>query len=273
MTMKKYLAILFAALVVFAVACGGGKSEKADEADDDEEHTSTAASSSTASAAPTVAPAAASADAATVTGMVKLEGAAPVMSAIQMSADPTCQSQHTAPVKTQDVVAGPAGELANVIVYIKDFKGVVPPPSTSVQIDQKGCQYWPHVNAIQVGQTLEIKNSDPTLHNIHALAKENSEFNEGQPVQGMVSKKKFDKPELMPIKIKCDVHQWMNSYMAVLPHPYFGISDDKGNFSIKNLPPGTYTIEAWHEKYGPQDQQITVGPKESKQVSFTFKAS
>ncbi|HVT03151.1 MAG TPA: carboxypeptidase regulatory-like domain-containing protein [Thermoanaerobaculia bacterium] len=272
MTMKKFLALPFAALVVFAIACGGGNSEKADE-DDNEDNASTAASSTNATAAAPASAAAPAADAALVSGSVKLEGTAPAMSNIQMSADPTCQSQHTAPVKTQDVVAGPGGELANVLVYIKDFKGTVPPPSTSVQIDQKGCQYWPHVNAIQVGQTLEIKNSDPTLHNIHALAKENPEFNEGQPVQGMVSKKKFDKPEMMPIKIKCDVHQWMNSYMAVLPHPYFGVSDDKGNFSIKNLPPGTYTISAWHEKYGSQDQQITVGPKETKQISFTFKAS
>jgi hypothetical protein len=124
---------------------------------------------------------------------------------------------------------------------------------------------------MQVGQTLEIKNSDPTLHNVHALAKVNREFNEGQPVQGMISKKKFDKPEVM-IKFKCDVHAWMNSYMAVLPHPYFAVSGADGSFTIQGLPPGTYTLEAWHEKFGAQTQPITVGPKESKQVSFTFKS-
>ena len=141
-----------------------------------------------------------------------------------------------------------------------------------VVLDQKGCQYWPHVNAIQVGQTLEIKNSDPTLHNVHALAKVNKEFNEGQPVQGMVSKKVFTKPEEV-IKFKCDVHGWMNSWMAVLTHPFHGVSDASGAFTIANLPPGTYTLVAWHEKYGKQEQQVTVGPKESKSVTFTFKAS
>ena len=124
---------------------------------------------------------------------------------------------------------------------------------------------------MQVGQPIQIKNSDATLHNVHAMPEVNSQFNEGQPVQGMVSTKKFDKAEVKPFRIKCDVHGWMKSYMAVLPHPYHSVSQMNGTFSIANLPPGSYTLVAWHEKFGQQEQQITVGPKEQKQVAFTFK--
>jgi plastocyanin len=269
MTMKKFLTTLFAFSVVFAVACGGGKETASKEGEDNgEEKTSTTASSTTVAAA--AAPAAVSADAATLTGSIKFQGTAPKPAVIQMSADPYCQSQHPSPVNDEDVVVGSAGELANVFVYIKNISGTFPPPSTPSVLDQKGCQYYPHVHGVMVGQTLEIKNDDATLHNVHALAKVNTEFNEGQPVQGMVSKKTFDKAE-PPFKIKCDVHGWMHSYMAVMSHPFFAVSDKNGAFTIPNLPPGTYTLVAWHEKFGPQEQTVTVGAKESKAVAFTFK--
>jgi len=277
MTMKKLLTMLLASIVVFAVACGGGKESvsKEDQGEDDQAPQQTATTTSS-SAAPSAAPAAAavSPDAATITGLVKLDGSAPKMAAIQMSADPYCQSQHaSAPATDQDVVVGPGGELANVFVYIKDVKGNFAPPPTAETLDQKGCQYYPHVHAVQVGQTFDIKNSDSTLHNVHALPVINSQFNEGQPVQGMVAHKKFDKAEITPFKIKCDVHGWMRSYLAVMPHPFYNVSKDNGTFTIANLPPGQYTIVAWHEKYGQQEQQITVGAKEAKTVNFTFKAS
>jgi len=275
MTMKKFVSLLFASTLVFSIACGKGKeASKADQGEDDEVAQTTTTSASTASGAPAATPAAApvSADAATLTGTVKFEGAAPKMPTIQMSADPYCQSQHaSAPATEEDAVVGPAGELANVFVYIKDIKGNFAAPSSPVTIDQKGCQYHPHVNAVMVGQPLEIKNDDATLHNIHALPVNNSQFNEGQPVQGMVSTKKLDKVEMTPFKIKCDVHGWMKSYMAVMPHPFYSVSQSNGTFTISNLPPGQYTVVAWHEKYGQQEQQVTVGAKESKAVNFTFK--
>jgi plastocyanin len=273
--MKKFVSLLFAATLLLSIACGKGKeASKQDEGEDDEQKTTTAASSTAsgtpAAAAPAVA--AVSADAATLTGLVKFEGTAPKMADIKMSADPYCQSQHTAAVPTEeDVVTGPGGELANVFVYIKDIKGNFPPPSTAVVIDQKGCQYHPHVNAVMVGQPLEIKNDDATLHNVHAMPNVNSQFNEGQPVQGMVSTKHLDKAEMTPFKIKCDVHGWMKSYMAVMPHPFYSVSQTNGSFTISNLPPGQYTVVAWHEKYGQQEQHVTVGAKESKALNFTFK--
>jgi uncharacterized protein (DUF2141 family) len=274
MTMKKFVSLLFASTLVFSMACGKGKeASKEDQGEDDEVQTTTTAASTAGGAPAAAAPVAAavSADAATLTGTVKFEGAAPKMANIQMSADPYCQSQHSAPATEEDAVVGPAGELANVFVYIKDIKGNFPAPSTAVTIDQKGCQYHPHVNAVMVGQPLEIRNDDATLHNIHALPVANSQFNEGQPVQGMTSTKKLDKVEMTPFKIKCDVHGWMKSYMAVMPHPFYSVSQSNGTFTISNLPPGQYTVVAWHEKYGQQEQQVTVGAKESKALSFTFK--
>jgi plastocyanin len=273
--MKKFVSMLFASTLLFSIACGKGKeASKADQGEDDETQTTTTAASTTSGATAAAAPAAApvSADAATLTGMVKFEGAAPKITNIQMSADPYCQSQHgSAPATEEDAVVGPAGELANVFVYIKDIKGNFPAPSTPVVLHQKGCQYHPHVHAVMVGQPLEIKNDDATLHNVHAMPNLNSQFNVGQPVQGMVSTQKFDKAEITPFKVKCDVHGWMKSYMAVMPHPFFAVSENNGSFTISNLPPGQYTVVAWHEKYGQQEQKVTVGAKESKALSFTFK--
>jgi hypothetical protein len=188
-----------------------------------------------------------------------------------MGADPYCQSQHAAgPVPDEDVVVGAGGELANVLVYVKDIQGSFPPPAPAL-LDQVGCKYIPHVSAVQVGQKINIKNSDATLHNVHAMPEVNRQFNEGQPVKDMVSTKTFDKVEMKPFRIKCDVHGWMKSYMAVLPHPFHGVSQANGTFNIANLPPGSYTLVAWHEKFGEQQQPITVGAKEQKQVTFTFK--
>ena len=159
-----------------------------------------------------------------------------------------------------------------MFVYVKDGLGnyAYDPPTDSPKIDQHECRYHPHVFGMRVGQTLEIINSDPTLHNIHAMPKANSEFNNGQPIQGMKMSHTFDKQEVM-VPFKCDVHGWMNAYVGVLPHPYFAVTKDDGKFELPNLPPGTYTIEAWHEKLGAMTQSVTIGAKESKDVTFTFK--
>jgi len=271
--MKKFLILLLAGSLTLA-GCGKGKEAKEEEegTDDQALQTATNASAGTAASAAQPAAAAVPAEGATITGKVTLASAVPAMPTIQMAADPYCQSQHaSAPVKDEEVVVGPQGELANVFIYIKNVPGTYPTPSTPVVLDQHGCQYHPHAIMLQVGQPLQIKNSDATLHNIHALPVINSPFNEGQPVHGMVSTKKLDKAESTPFRIKCDVHGWMKAFMAVMPNPFYSVSADNGSFTISGLPPGSYTIVAWHEKYGQQEQPITVAPKESKTVAFTFK--
>ncbi len=276
MSLRKYLNLLFMLMLVLAVACGGGK-EVVEEDDLGEDDGAVAENTAGDTAAPAGggAPAASApvvADAATIAGMVKFEAAAPPkMPPLQMGADPFCASAHPTPPPDEEVVVGAGGELANVIVYVKNAPaGNYPVPGPTL-LDQKGCKYIPHVSVAQVGQPIQIKNSDPTLHNVHAMPAVNNGFNEGQPVKDMVSTKKFDKAELKPFRIKCDVHGWMKSYMAVLPHPYHGVSQMNGTFNIGNLPPGTYNLVAWHEKYGQQEQQVTVGAKEQKAVTFTFK--
>ena len=272
MTLRKFLAVLFGVIMVFALGCGGG-GETAEYEDDEEVEEEDDESGETTAAPAAGAPASATpaAGGANITGLVKFEGTPANMPVVQMAADPNCQAAHRSPVRSMDVIVGTGGELANVFVYIKNYAGAVPPPASPHTLDQRGCLYIPHVSGIQVNQTLEIKNSDPTLHNIHALPKVNREFNEAQPVQGMTSRKKFDKPEVM-VRFKCDVHPWMNSYMGVLPHPYYGTSDAQGNFTIANVPPGTYTVEAWHEKYGVQTQQVTITAGQPASLSFTFRA-
>ncbi len=265
--MRKFVTTLCTLTLVFAVACGGGKEVAGDEEGEDEvEEIAATDTAGTATAAPV---AAVSADAATISGTVKFEGTAGKMGNVAMSADPFCQSQHKTPVVDEEVVVSATGELANVLVYVKNAPAGAP-NMTPALLDQKGCQYTPHVSAVQVGQPVQIRNSDNTLHNVHAMPEINSQFNEGQPVP-MTATKKFDKVELKPFRIKCDVHGWMKSYMAVLPHSFHSVSQMNGTFSIGNLPPGNYTLVAWHEKYGQQEQQVAVGAKETKAVAFTFR--
>jgi hypothetical protein len=207
-----------------------------------------------------------------VKGVVSFEGTAPKNAPIKMNADPVCVKQNSTP-QFQETYAVEDGKLANVFVYVKDGLGnyAFDPPTETARIDQKSCRYHPHVFGVRVNQPIEILNSDPTLHNIHALPKANSEFNNGQPIQGMKMNHVFTSKEVM-VPFKCDVHGWMNAYVGVLDHPYFATTGKDGSFELKGLPPGTYTIEAWHEKLGPMTQSVTVGAKETKDVNFAFKA-
>lgn len=246
------------ALAASMSACGG--------------NTSTPAESS-APAAEAAKPAVDPATAADVKGTVTVEGVVPANAQIKMNADPVCARQVTGEQTMETYVVGPDGKtLGNVFVYVKDGLGnlVFDAPTTPAKIDQKDCRYHPHVFGIQVGQPLEIINSDPTLHNIHAVAKNNREFNNGQPIQNMKTTHTFTAPEVM-VPFKCDVHGWMNAYVGVLNHPFYAVTEANGTFTLKGLPAGTYTIEAWHEKLGSQTQSVTVAAKESKDISFTFK--
>ncbi len=261
-----YLCLLTSATLAL-LACGGKKDE--DALMEDEGAAKPAASASTAAAAaPAAAPAAGGA---TLTGKVNFEGAAPAMAPIKMDADAFCKSQHKEPVYEEEVVVNPNRTLEWVLVYVKEgVTGTYPAPTEAITLDQRGCQYHPHVFGMMVGQPLNVLNSDGTLHNIHALPKMNAEFNIGQPFKGMETVKKFDTAET-PIRFKCDVHKWMGAYTGVFTHPFFAVTNDQGTFEIKNLPPGNYVIEAWHEKYGTQTQNVTITGTDTKTVDFNFK--
>lgn len=211
-----------------------------------------------------------SATAGVIAGTVLFEGKAPAPEHISTRSDPRCPTEGGGPV-TETIVAGANGTLQNVFVYVKDGLGNLkfPVPATAVVLDQKGCVYRPHVFGIQVGQPLEVLNSDATLHNIHAWPNANQEFNVGQALQGLRHTHVFSTREVM-VPFKCDVHKWMNAYVGVLDHPFFSVTGNNGAFQLRGVPPGTYTIEAWHEKLGTRTQSVTVGPKETKNVSFSF---
>ncbi len=209
-----------------------------------------------------------------VSGTVKLDGKAPASRRIRMDAEPNCAKMHTEPVLVQEVVTGDGGALENVIVYVKEGLGnrTFETPKEPVVLDQKGCLYHPHVVALMAGQNFEVTNSDSTTHNIHPMPKDNREWNRSQPPGSGAIEETFARPEVA-IPVKCNVHPWMKSYIAVFKHPYFQVTGKDGTFDLKNLPPGTYTIAAWQEKYGTVEQQVTIGPKESKKIELVFKAA
>lgn len=208
-----------------------------------------------------------------VSGAVSFTGEAPKRTVVKMDADPKCAAIHgDKKVGSEDAIVSKDGKVANVFVYLKEgVKGKFTPPTTPGEIDQNGCMYSPHVQGVMVDQPFNIKNSDPTLHNIHCLAKVNPEFNFGQPQPG-TKDKVFRKAEA-PVKFKCDVHPWMSAYVFVMEHPFFGVSGKDGGFTIKDVPDGEYTLAAWHEKFGEQTAKIKVAGGELKDQNITFSAA
>ena len=209
-----------------------------------------------------------------ITGTVKLDGPPPQFRPIDMSAEAACVQANPTPVASPIVVTGAHGALANVVVYVKSGLGSYrfDTPSTPVVLDQKGCMYTPRVLAVMVNQPLQVKNEDQTIHNVHPMPRENKAWNESEPVGEPPIQRTFTKPELA-IPIACNIHPWMRAFLFVFANPYFDITPQSGEFALKNLPPGTYTIEAWHERFGMQDQTVTIGPKESKSIDFTFQSN
>jgi plastocyanin len=206
----------------------------------------------------------------TITGTVKYEGTSEKPRVIRMDSDPLCMPE--GPQTSEVLIVGPGNGLQNAFVYVKDGLGdhKFTAPQTPLVLDQKGCKYSPHVFGVQVGQPVIIVNSDPTLHNIHAVPKANAEFNFGQAVKGMKTTRMFDKQEVM-VPFRCDVHGWMAAYGGVVAHPYFAVSKADGTFAIKGLPAGTYTIEVWHERLGTQTTKVTVDGKSSATANVAFK--
>ena len=208
-----------------------------------------------------------------ITGTITFAGKAPAPRPVRMDSDPLCKPDGGA-ATSEALLVGPGNGLQNVFVYVKDGLGArtYAPPTTRATLDQKGCRYVPHVFGAQVGQTVNISNSDTTLHNVHAVPASNREFNFGQPATVPPATRVFDKPEVM-VPFRCDVHSWMNAYVGIVAHPFFTVTPADGTFEIKGLPPGTYTIEAWHEQLGIEAQSVTVDGKTPAKSSFAFKST
>jgi len=206
----------------------------------------------------------------TVSGKISYEGTPAKPRPIDMSKEPSCAKQYAAPLKTETVVTGPNNALENVVIYISAGAPDEAAPSQVAVSAQKGCRYVPHVVVLQVNQELKITNEDQTLHNVHAQATSNREWNLSQTQGAAPIIQKFDKPEF--ISVKCNVHPWMSGVFAVVKNSHYAISAADGGFTLPNLPPGTYTITAHHESYGEQSQVVTITGNEKKSVNFVFKA-
>ena len=206
----------------------------------------------------------------TISGKVTYEGTPAKMKPIDMSKEPSCAKMYTTPPFAETVVTGAGNSLENVVVYVSAGAPDDAAPSTAAVFTQKGCRYIPHVLAFQVNQEIKITNEDQTSHNIHTLPKLNREWNKSQPPGAPPITEKYDKNEIFPVK--CNVHPWMHGNFAVLKNSHFAVTGDGGAFSLANLPPGKYTITAWHESYGEQTQDVTISGSETKTISFVFRA-
>jgi hypothetical protein len=263
-SLRRLLALLVAlALVSLAVACGSSDDEADDEDNSNATETAGTAYKTTGNEG-------------TITGTVAFTGAAPAAKSISMDADPACSSANPN-AHAEDVVVND-GKLQNVFVYVKDGKTAdgkslasfkFDPPAPEAVLDQHGCQYHPHVLGMMSTQKLKVVNSDQTTHNVNVQPKSNQGFNQAQSQGAPPISKDFPRAEVV-IPIKCNQHPWMKSYLNVMRNPMFGLSGADGKFEIKGVPPGTYTVVAWHEKFGEKTMSVTVGAKESKTQDFAY---
>lgn len=206
----------------------------------------------------------------TIKGHIRLSGEEPGNPVIRMGRDPMCAAINRGKQVVQEaVVASLDGSLANVFVRLQGTFPATPVPNEPVTLDQRGCVYVPRVMGIRVGQTLQVRNDDELLHNVHSLSAKNNTFNVSEPKAGMVQQFKMKDEEVM-LRIKCDVHSWMTTYIGVVSNPYFAVTSKAGTFEIANVPPGTYTIHAWHERYGPLMKTVTVRPGAAASVDFSY---
>jgi plastocyanin len=206
----------------------------------------------------------------TIKGHVRLTGKLPGNPIIRMGMDPMCSKMNAGKrVVQQYVVATIDGSLANVFVRLKGNVPQTPIPTQPVVIDQQACVYTPRVVGARVGQTVQVKNSDMLLHNVDALSGKNNGFNIAQPRAGLVYEFKPKNEEIM-LHLKCDVHNWMNAYVSIVTNPYFAVSNTMGTFEIDRVPPGTYTLEAWHERFGLVSKPVTVKAGAVASVDFDY---
>jgi plastocyanin len=218
-------------------------------------------------------------DVGSVAGAVAYNGAAPAPKKIDTSADPACGAKNPNLSTEDNVVTN--GKLANVFVYLKDGTTAAgkkvgdyswDTPSAAITLDQNGCHYAPHVLGAMVNQDIEIKNSDPTTHNVHFTPKSNPDWNQSQPNGAPALKHKLARAEVL-VPVKCNQHPWMKSYIGVLKHPFFAVTGEDGSFTIKGVPAGTYTVAAWHEGGATgteKTMQVTVAANGAAKADFAF---
>lgn len=206
-------------------------------------------------------------DGGSISGTVKFKGTAPAPKKLDVGKDKeVCDKS---PKMDMSLVVKD-GNLANAVVMITDIKKGKKNEVKSVTLDQKGCEYQPHVLAFPAGTTVEILNPDGVLHNVHSYSKVNSAFNLAQPKFKKKMTVKIEKPEA--VEVKCDVHGWMQGWLVATANPYYAVTDDSGNFKLTDVPAGTYTVEVWHETLGKSTQKVTVKAKEDAKVGFELAA-
>jgi plastocyanin len=205
-----------------------------------------------------------------ISGKVTLVGTPAKQEPINMSKEPECVKMYSKPPLTEKVVTGPGNTLQDVVVYISvGAPDTSAPPPGPANFDQQACHYTTHVLALKVGQEVKISNSDPFSHNIHPIPSINREWNKMQPPGTPPFSYSYENPEIIPVK--CNIHSWMQAYFVVLRTSHFAVTGKDGRFALPDLPPGTYTITAWHEVYGTQSQEVTVSGSQPLTLDFTFK--
>lgn len=206
-----------------------------------------------------------------VTGLVKFDGVPRRPRNINMASVPNCAKMHSSPARAEDVVPGENGTLQNAVVYLRgdfaEYSFEVPPAAAT--LDQNGCVYAPHVIALMKGQHLRVTNSDQTTHNVNAAPKVNGGWNQSQGSGSAAADEVFEHAEI-GIPVKCNIHPWMKSYIAVFANPYFQVTGQDGSFKLENVPPGTYKLTAWHEVYGAKEQDVTVSANQQEIANIVF---
>ena len=208
-----------------------------------------------------------------IKGRVRLAAPPPGNPIIRMGMDPRCAAATRGKRIVQDaVVTSEDGGLANAFVHLTGSFPDAPKASGVVTIDQQNCIYRPRVIGARVGQTIQFRNSDQTLHNVHSLSRASNDFNVGQPIRRHVFSFAPKREEVM-LYIKCDVHRWMTAYVGVVDHPYFAVSSEHGTFTIDAIPPGRHTIQVWHERYGTLTESVDVTAGSTALVEFVYTGS
>jgi plastocyanin len=207
-----------------------------------------------------------------IKGHIRVNGKLPGNPVIRMGMDPMCATLNAGKRPVQEIVAAMAdGSLANVFVSLQGSFPASPVPSEPVTIDQRACVYVPRVVGARVGQTLQVRNSDELLHNVHSASAHGNDFNISQPKAGIAHRLSLKSAETM-LRITCDVHRWMTAFVGVVSHPYFATTGGAGTYAIDNVPAGTHTIQAWHEHYGVVTQTVRVTAGSTSTADFAYPA-